>query len=93
MEKIGKFRVAATFAVLIFAGATLAQGPSVNIGDKHGNLRAAQQDIVNAYGKIDVAQKDNHDQLGGHADKAKQHLVEADEELRAAATYADQHGH
>jgi hypothetical protein len=93
MEKNTKFRVAATFAVLVFAGATLAQGPVVNIGDKHGNLRAAQEFIVNAYGKVDSAQHENKEGLGGHAEKAKQHLVEADEELRAAATYAEHHGH
>ncbi len=93
MNKNVKFRVLATVGVLVFAGATLAQGPVVNIGSRHGNLRAAQEYVVNAYGKIDEAQKDNRDQLGGHAEKAKEHLVAADEELRAAATYAETHGH
>jgi hypothetical protein len=88
-----KFRMFVGGTALLLAGVALGQAPSVNIGTKHGNLRAAQEFIVNAYGKIDEAQRDNKDQLGGHADKAKQHLSEADAELRAAADYANAHGH
>ncbi len=93
MIKDMKFRTIAIGAALVCAGVALGQSPVVNIGTKHGNLRAAQEFIVNAYGKIDEAQKDNRDQLGGHAEKAKQHLEEADAELRAAADYANAHGH
>ena len=42
-----------------------------------------------AYDKAVEAQKANKDELGGHAEKAKQHLVEADQELKLAAEYAD----
>jgi len=81
----GAIAVGSIFAAAIAAG----QGPVVNIGSRHGNLRAAQQAIVTAYQKIDQAQHDNKDELGGHAAKAKQHLMAADEELRAAADFAN----
>jgi len=83
---------AAVCAALAFGGVMFAQAPVVNIGTKHGNLRAAQGFIVQAYQKIDAAQADNHDELGGHAGKAKEFLEKADAELRQAASYADAHG-
>jgi hypothetical protein len=83
---------AAVCAALAFGGVIFAQAPVVNIGTKHGNLRAAQEHIVQAYQKIDAAQADNHEQLGGHAEKAKGFLEQADAELRQAASYADAHG-
>ncbi len=92
MKTIHSLRIVGTIAVLGFAAAAMGQAPTVNIGNKHGNLRAAQEYIVNAYGKIDTAQRDNHDQLGGHAQKAKDFLVQADQELREAANYANSHG-
>jgi hypothetical protein len=64
--------------------------PVVNIDpDRHGNLAAAQGDIVDAYQRIDMAQSANNDQLGGHAQKAKDFLAQADMELRAAADFAN----
>jgi hypothetical protein len=74
-----------------FAGALFAQGPVVNIGTRHGNLRAAQQAIVTAWHKVDAAQHDNNENLGGHAAKAKEYLEAADGELRAAANVANSH--
>ena len=65
-------------------------GAPLNIDPhKHGNLAEAQQRILQAYQKIDEAQRDNKDELGGHAEKAKQLLSDADRELKAAAEYAD----
>jgi hypothetical protein len=75
--------------ILGFSGAIFAQAPVVNIGNRHGNLRAAQQYIVQAWQKIDSAQVDNHYNLGGHAARAKDLLVQADEELRQAANAAN----
>jgi hypothetical protein len=83
---------AALAATLACAAAVYAQAPVVNIGTKHGNLRTAQQDIVDAYQKIDAAQQDNKDQLGGHAQKAKDLLIQADRELRLAANVANAEG-
>jgi hypothetical protein len=77
--------------ILGCSGAIFAQAPVVNIGDRHGNLRAAQQYIVSAWQRIDEAQQDNNYQLGGHAGKAKELLTQADEELKQAAIVANQH--
>jgi hypothetical protein len=66
------------------------QAPVVNIDpNRHGNLAAAQGDIVDAYQRIDMAQSANNDQLGGHAQKAKDFLAQADVELRLAADFAN----
>ena len=68
------------------------QAPVVNIGRRHGNLRSAQGDIVDAYGRINQAQGDNQGQLGGHAQKAKELLIQADIELRLAANVSNAEG-
>jgi hypothetical protein len=75
---------------LFFGGMLFAQMPAENINpQKHPNLAEAQQHLRQAYAKTDEAQKDNKDELGGHADKAKQHMMAADQELKLAAEYAD----
>jgi hypothetical protein len=64
--------------------------PVVNIdSDRHGNLAAAQGDIVDAYQRIDMAQNANSGQLGGHAARAKDLLAQADAELKAAAEFVN----
>jgi len=77
--------------VLGCSGAIFAQAPVVNIGNRHGNLRSAQEYIASAWQRIDEAQVDNHYNLGGHAGRAKDLLVQADEELRLAANVANSH--
>jgi hypothetical protein len=72
----------ATALCIVYGGAGLAQAPVVNISNHHGNLRSAQQHIVQAYQYINKAQQANDDQLGGHAQRAKDLLVQADQELR-----------
>jgi hypothetical protein len=79
-------------AGMLGAGLLYAQeeGPVVNIDpQRHGNLAAAQEYIVGAFQKIDAAQHANDGQLGGHAARAKDLLVQADTELRAAADFAN----
>jgi len=71
--------------VLLTSGVTIAQ-------ERHPNLAAAQHLIDDAIAKIDTAQGDNKDRLGGHAQRAKDLLQQAKGELRAAAEYADHHG-
>ncbi|HXO99713.1 MAG TPA: hypothetical protein VN813_04380 [Luteibacter sp.] len=79
-------------------GATLAVGcvsvaqeaPRVDIGDRHGNLRAAQEHIVQAWRMVDEAQIANDSRLGGHAGRAKELLSQANEELRLAADVANE---
>jgi hypothetical protein len=66
------------------------QAPVVTIDpNRHGNLAAAQGDIVDAYQRIDMAQSANNDQLGGHAQKAKDFLSQANMELSLAADFAN----
>jgi hypothetical protein len=82
----------ALYTAIACVSVTFAQAPVVNIDShRHGNLAAAQSYIVQAYQKIDSAQRDNHDQLGGHAQKAKDLLTQADAELRLAANVANDH--
>ena len=75
---------------LICGSVLFAQRPATNIDpNKHPNLAEAQHHIQQAFDKAEEAQKANKEELGGHAEKAKQHLVEADQELKLAAEYAD----
>jgi hypothetical protein len=74
-----------------FVGVMFAQGPVVNIDRRrHGNLAAAQGYVVQAYQMLDRAQQANEDQLGGHAQKAKELLTQADNEIRQAANVANE---
>lgn len=79
-----------TAMIFIWTVEAQAPGPVVNIDpNQHGNLAAAQSDIVDAYQRIDAAQSANNNHLGGHAQKAKDLLTQADAELRLAADVAD----
>jgi hypothetical protein len=82
---------AALYTSFACVAVTFAQAPVVNIDPhRHGNLAAAQSYIVQAYQKIDAAQRDNRDQLGGHAQRAKDLLTQADAEIRQAANVANE---
>ena len=90
-----KFLITSAASVLLCGGVVFAQNqvveyvqqpnvvyvqaPVVNISNRHGNLRSAQQNIVSAYQKIQNAQAANDGQLGGHAQRAKDLLAQADE--------------
>jgi hypothetical protein len=79
-------------AACTFGCATMAQqAPYVDIGNRHGNLRSAQENIVEAWRLVGDAQSDNDSRLGGHAARAKELLSEANEELRLAANVANEH--
>ncbi|MGC2473375.1 MAG: hypothetical protein WA485_03510 [Candidatus Sulfotelmatobacter sp.] len=84
------FAYPALLAALLLCGATLAQEPVQDINPKiHPNLAAAQRHVVEANQAIAVAQKDNHWDMHGHAEKARQLLVEVNNELKAAAETAN----
>jgi hypothetical protein len=68
-------------------------GPQVNIGKHHGNLRQAQIFLAESYQAVGQAQQMNEDELGGHADRARQLIVQADVEIRLAANVSNQEGH
>ena len=73
-------------------GIAFAQRPETNIDpNRHPNLAEAQHHILQAFEKIDEAQRSNKDQLGGHAEKAKLLLDQASRELKEAAEYANHH--
>jgi hypothetical protein len=76
---------------LLCAGALLAQAPKPNISDKYPSLQEAQHHIQEAYEKIDTAQQAHHGELGGHGEKAKDLLAQANRELKEAAEYLDHH--
>ena len=91
MTKRSFFLSVAASTAFICGGVTFAQAPVVNIdAHKHPNLAAAQNNIVQAYQLIDRAQSANRDELGGHGQKAKELLMQADAELRAAANVSNQ---
>lgn len=80
-------------AVVLLTGAIVAvfaEAPSVTVdASRHGNLARAQQSIQAAWNSVDTAQHDNHYHLGGHAEKAKQLLEQANQEIQLAANAAD----
>ena len=79
---------------LVFLGAALgavasashAQPPQQDISTfRHGNLAAAQRLVAQAFDRLTAAQQANEYQLGGHADRAKELLRQASEEMKLAA--------
>jgi apolipoprotein N-acyltransferase len=82
---------AALLAAFALGGALFAQAPRVTVGERHGNMRAAQQLIQQAWQKVDEAQQDNHYNLGGHAARAKDLLSQASEEIKLSAETANEH--
>lgn len=64
--------------------------PALNVDPaRHGNLAAAQELVRGAYEKLSDAQYANHDELGGHAARAKALLREAGDEIKLAALAAN----
>jgi hypothetical protein len=67
-----------------------AQAPVVSIdAQQHGELAQAQSNLVQAYSDVVQAQRNNFSHLGGHAQRAKDLISQANEELRLAADRAD----
>jgi hypothetical protein len=56
---------------------------------RHPNLAAAQHLIDQAYGKISAAQDANEFDMDGHAARAKDHLEQANREIKLAAEAAN----
>lgn len=80
----------AALSVVLFCGITLAQEPVVDIDPKiHPNLAAAQRHVIEANREIATAQKDNRYDMKGHAERARQLLVQVNQELKAAAEAAN----
>ena len=91
MTKNNVIRTLVMCSVMAGTSMMFAQGPAQNIDpNKHPHLASAQTSIAHAYQKIDTAQQANRDQLGNHAQRAKELLIQASQELTAAAQYANQ---
>ena len=91
MKKFKYHAIVVTLSLTLM-GIAFAQRPETDIDpNHHPNLAEAQNHVVQAYNKIVEAQKDNKDQLGGHAEKAVQLLEQVNHELKEAAEYADHH--
>jgi hypothetical protein len=75
--------------VLLCGMVMWAQEPVQDIDpNHHPNLAAAQKHVVAANAEITTAQKDNKYDMGGHAEKARQLLAQANQELKMAAEAA-----
>jgi hypothetical protein len=81
-------------ALLVLAGVAVAQRPVENIDPhKHPHLASSQHHLMAAWQDAETARTDNRQELGGHAEKALEHIVAADRELKEAAEYANARKH
>lgn len=81
---------AAGTAAFVLSTALNAQEPVRNIDPaRHGNLAAAQDLVRQAFNRITEAQQDNRYNLGGHAERAKELLRQANEQIKKAAEAAN----
>lgn len=90
----GKFRVVRQIVIAaLFCGVVMfAQEPVQNVSkQRHPNLAEAQRLIAEANQRIIAAQRDNHEDMHGHAEKARQFLVHASEEVKLGAEAANEH--
>jgi hypothetical protein len=78
-------------AFVCIGGMALGQRPKENISkQRHPNLAAAQRLSEQAWQRIVDAQKANEWDLAGHAQKAKELLDQANNELKLAAQASNQ---
>lgn len=76
----------------LLAGAAGFAQPARDVSHaRHPNLAAAQRLAQQAYEKIGAAQQANEFDMGGHAQRAKELLEQANNELKAAAEAANRH--
>jgi len=87
-----RIAIALALGLLLMVGCSEYNGgPALNINAKlHPNLAAAQKFSWQAYEKIIKAQQANGFDLEGHAQKAKDLLVQANDELKLAAQAANE---
>ncbi|MBV8062517.1 MAG: hypothetical protein JOY51_02930 [Nevskia sp.] len=88
-----KAMIAMLSGALMTTGAAFAQQtPSENIDAKfHPELARAQMHLRDAYTEIGASRQKFDNAMGGHAAKAQELIDQADAELRAAATAANDH--
>jgi hypothetical protein len=63
--------------------------PTLNVSPyRHGNIARAQEFSRNAFDAMTQAQQANEFDMGGHAERAKQLLAQANDEMKLAAQWA-----
>ncbi len=79
--------------VLVCAGVLFAQQrPVENVDSRRNpNLAEAQKLCSQAFDKLVAAQSANKDDMKGHDEKAKELLIQANNEIKEAAIIADHH--
>jgi hypothetical protein len=91
MRKNLLLQVVLVLALLCTAVVYAQQKPVRNVsGMRHPNLAAAQRLSRQAYERIVAAQQANEWDMGGHAQKAKELLEQANRELKEAAEAANE---
>lgn len=76
--------------LLVGGGLAVAQKPARNVsGARHPNLAAAQRLSRQAWEKVVAAQQANEWDMQGHAQRAKELLDQANNELKQAAEAAN----
>jgi hypothetical protein len=85
-----RVRTAVLGSLLLVGGAALAQRPARDVSARrHPNLAAAQRLSRQAWQRIVEAQKANEWDMQGHAQRAKDLLDQANNELKLAAQAAN----
>lgn len=83
-------RLVLVFALLVSGLAFAQKKPAQNVSAKrHPNLAAAQHLTAQAFQKVTAAQQANEWDMDGHAQKAKDLLDQANNELKQAAEAAN----
>ena len=78
-------------ATLVLGFSTAAAKPVRNVSShRHPNIAAAQKLSQKAYERITAAQQANEFDMNGHAQKAKELLVQVNDEIKLAAEAANQ---
>ena len=82
--------ISMTLSAALCSVLTVAQEPVQDIDKNlHPNLAAAQSHVVEANKYVSIAQKDNREDMHGHAEKARDLLVQVNKELKLAAEAAN----
>jgi hypothetical protein len=67
-----------------------AREPTLNVSPyRHGNIARAQEYSRYAFDAMTQAQQSNEFDMGGHAERAKQLLAQANDEMKLAAQWAN----
>ena len=90
MRIIHSLTIAAMLATPV--SLALARGPAQNVNPhRHPNIAAAQRLATQAFDKLVAAQGANEFDMNGHAQKAKEALELANNEMKLAAETANAH--